>query len=358
MSNKLFLLPFFGVLIPLLTYTSVLELQQRSHVSIKSVGETVSFSTSTAPDITSDPVVFTGDVLLARNVEHYLKTKGSGYPFVHMSNLFADASVVIGNFESAVLKNHHKTPSYVTTFSVDAQFLPDLAKAGFTHVSLANNHALDYGEDTFAHTLIALASSSIQTVGHPQVVATSSVMRFTSGDYTFGLLALNQIGVSINWADIEAQLSVLSQTTDYQIAYVHWGDEYVLKHNLAQEDLAKKLIDAGTDAVIGHHPHVTQDIQIYKGKPIFYSLGNFIFDQYFSVDVQEGLLLSLTLSTSTAQFNLTPITSAGTPSQPHRMDEVDRALFLKNLSRRSDPIYAENIASGMLILPLNLATYP
>ncbi len=88
----------------------------------------------------------------------------------------------------------------------------------------------------------------------------------------------------------------LASSSDYVVVNIHWGIEYQSKHGQIQQDLAHKLVDAGADAIIGHHPHVVQGSEVYKGKPIFYSLGNFIFDQYFSVETQRGLAVGLSFS--------------------------------------------------------------
>jgi LAS superfamily LD-carboxypeptidase LdcB len=82
--------------------------------------------------------------------------------------------------------------------------------------------------------------------------------------------------------------------SDVLIVSIHWGDEYKTVHNARQESLAKMAIDSGADMVIGHHPHVIEDIDTYKDKPIIYSLGNFIFDQYFSKNTMRGMLFEAT----------------------------------------------------------------
>jgi gamma-polyglutamate biosynthesis protein CapA len=359
MSNKHLLFPLFGIAVPLFFYLAVTEFRQKMQIAVPAVGTVYSDSNDSSDQRrASNQIVFTGDVLLARNIEQLIRRHGSSYPFINMTTIFNDAETVIGNFESAILENHIPTPAYVTTFSTDTNLVPLLKDAGFTNLSLANNHSFDYGADTFVHTVEILTAANLSPFGHPQNSTSSLTSTFTSGDYTIGLLALNQVFTALPWDAIEASLGELTRTSDYQVAYIHWGDEYVLKHNQTQEDTAKRLIDLGIDAVVGHHPHVTQDIAVYNGRPIFYSLGNFLFDQYFSVDVQQGLILRLMLATSTAEFTLVPISSEGTLSQPHLMPEADASLFLKNVARRSDPRYAENIAQGKLILPINLATYP
>jgi poly-gamma-glutamate synthesis protein (capsule biosynthesis protein) len=115
-----------------------------------------------------------------------------------------------------------------------------------------------------------------------------------------------------------------------QIAYIHWGKEYDSVHSKEQEVLAHFLIDNGVDAVIGHHPHVVQDIEVYKGKPIFYSLGNFIFDQYFSDEVQEGLAVRVDTSKDILRYTLIPFESKSIKSQPKLLSLLDKDTYLEN----------------------------
>ncbi len=362
MSNKYLLLPVFGVLVPIALYFFWSGVFSASEIFIPPIGEVQNDEVilPTAELVTvapkPKPIFFVGDVLLARNVEFLITKHGLSYPFLNTAGIFAGAPFVVGNFESAVLKKHVKTPSFVTTFSVNSKFLSLLPEAGFTHVSLANNHSLDYGTETFSHTLEKITDAKVVPFGHPQKIDSFSVTIIETGSKKIGLLALNTIFANPTFEDIERVISDVRSSSDYLIAYVHWGEEYILKHSAAQEAFAIKLLDAGVDAIIGHHPHVTQDIQIYNNKPIFYSLGNFLFDQYFSVDVAQGLAVQFEIKDDAAEFTLIPVSSEGTPSQPHKMEPDQAALFLQNLARRSDKSFTQNIAQGKLILPLSLAT--
>ena len=361
MTNRLVLLPFFCVVVPLVLYILFIQAAYWSTVTIPSIAiGTISNITKVDEVIVhTGPIVFVGDVLLARNVEFLMNTKGVEYPFKNLSNIFGVKNyAVIGNFESAILEQHIKTPSFTTTFSVDKTFLPTLQKSGFTHMSVANNHAFDYGSTTFKHTLISLEQAGITPFGHPTHIDGLSAVTIPIGDKKVGLLAINEIFNRSSWDELQNNLDSLSSSTDMQIIYIHWGEEYILKHDGKQEALAKQLIDAGADAIIGHHPHVVQDIDIYKNRPIFYSLGNFIFDQYFSVDVKQGLVVKFSFVNDEVHYDLVPVTSEGAYSQPALMDKEARTLFLTNLARRSNPIIANNIKQGKVILTFSLASYP
>src|SRR5690606_37322647 len=102
-------------------------------------------------------------------------------------------------------------------------------------------------------------------------------------------------------------------------------------HTTVQESLAHILIERGIDAVVGHHPHVVQDIAIYKGAPIFYSLGNFIFDQYFSSEVQEGALLEVHIENTSVVFRVIPIESHDVRSQPTFAHDKDTKRILEHM---------------------------
>jgi poly-gamma-glutamate synthesis protein (capsule biosynthesis protein) len=115
---------------------------------------------------------------------------------------------------------------------------------------------------------------------------------------------------------------------------MHWGIEYKNISNDAQRNLAHLLIDKGVDAVIGAHPHVVEEAELYKNKPIFYSLGNFIFDQYFSEETQEGLSVGLILQDGAVKSAyLFPM--YGVKSQVQLMEEERRDKFLEWFNENS-----------------------
>jgi poly-gamma-glutamate synthesis protein (capsule biosynthesis protein) len=134
---------------------------------------------------------------------------------------------------------------------------------------------------------------------------------------------------------------------EFFVAMVHGGDEYKLTSNAKQQTLYRGLIDAGVDVVVAHHPHVTEEVELYHGKPIFYSLGNFIFDQYFQKEVEEGLAVKLTLSASEATYELLPI--KGNHSQPALMEDEQKAVFLTDVAKRS-PTATDAVAKGEIII--------
>jgi poly-gamma-glutamate synthesis protein (capsule biosynthesis protein) len=125
---------------------------------------------------------------------------------------------------------------------------------------------------------------------------------------------------------------------------MHWGEEYKTAANSRQEEIGRGLIDNGVDLIIGSHPHVVQNIERYKDKYIFYSLGNFVFDQYFSTSTQEGLAVKMQEG-GDCRFELEPITLY--KSTPKFMEEAQKDNWLKEYSTNSGEL-SRFISSGCL----------
>lgn len=301
-------------------------------------------------------ILFVGDILLSRKVERYMHTKGADYPFLGVRDLFKNRAAVLVNFEAAVPQIHVPTPDMTTKFSVSSSILPILSSVGITHASLANNHANDFGRSAYLNTKRELELNQVIAIGDPTAISSSSQTVIKLGKYRVGIVAIHAVFSEPNKEQLQKEIILLSTVSDLQIAYIHWGTEYQIKHSKSQEIIARSLIDLGIDAIIGHHPHVTQDIQLINGVPVFYSLGNFIFDQYFSPSVQQGYALSLLMRDQSLVFDIFPVSSLNTQSQPSVMKDTEKNQFLLNLGKNSDPLLVGNIKLGKVIIPILLAT--
>lgn len=311
---------------------------------------------SAAQKVKRDSIVFTGDIMLARNVEVLMDREGFDYPYEGLSlSTLAQNPAIVGNFESSMLTPHIMTPAYQMKFSTRSDVLPALAEAGFSHVSLANNHSLDYGAEGYKNATTRLLEANIATFGHGTTIDDKSISYI---DTPQGIIALVGINASANIPtkqDIKSVLKEASDDSDLQIVYIHWGIEYDDVHNKTQKLLAHELVDAGADLIVGHHPHVVQDVDIINGVVVFYSLGNYIFDQYFSEDVKEGLVLSLDMMDEAGVY-LVPVESKSPLSQPRLMAPENHAVFLRNLAKRSHPSLRINIEEGYIPLGGAVAT--
>lgn len=304
----------------------------------------------------ADALVFTGDIMLGRNVEYLMNKEGTSYPFsgLNISSLFSNAAV-IGNFESSMAIEHVETPAYAMKFSVSEAVLADVKQAGFTHLSLGNNHSYDYGVTGYKNAIEKLSDYSLTPFGSGVEVGSHSITITKTSKGDIALIGINASQQIPSKEDIEHVLKVASKRSSFQVVYIHWGNEYELTHSPTQRMLAKILVDAGADLIIGHHPHVTQDIDIIKGVVVFYSLGNYIFDQYFSNDVQEGLLVGLDVVAEPV-LTLIPVTSKKTLSQPNVMEPAAHQQFLEDLAKRSHPSLRDKIKAGSIPLLDTVAT--
>lgn len=277
------------------------------------------------------PIVFVGDIMLGRGVESRMIEFGTEYPFAGTGSLFASSSLAVANFEGVVSPKHVHAPSMTFQFSIRPEYLIALAETGFDVLSLANNHSYDYGRDAFLHTRALCAEFMIVCGGVPGTIDATSTHIANINGTRIGFFFAETVTAALDEDVARMRIAQLASLSDIQIVYIHWGDEYMLTHNAYQERLAKLFIDAGADAVIGHHPHVVQDVGMYNGKPIFYSLGNFIFDQYFSDDVQEHTAVTLDIESDHVVYTVIPYTSINTRAQPHPMESARAAEFFNRI---------------------------
>ena len=204
------------------------------------------------------------------------------------------------------------------------------------------------GKEGLEETKEWLTKYEINFIGNPLYGNSDNLnSTFFRDDITF--LAFNQIFPFIVKEEemIKTIKIVKSLNPDnFLIVSLHWGEEYKLINSPAQQKLAHQIIKAGADLIIGHHPHVVQNIEKYQGKLIFYSLGNFIFDQYFSPDTQQGLAVGLEIYPDKLVCRLFPLQI--NLSQPVLMEKNKASEFLTQLAKRSDDKLVDEIKDGII----------
>ncbi len=194
------------------------------------------------------------------------------------------------------------------TFRTDPKYVQIFKELGADIVSLANNHALDYGRDAFCDTLTALDKAGIKRIGGGFNIAEASAPAVcTVNGLKFAIFGATRVAPSADWyagedqaglfqtyepSRLNAAIQTAKKSCDYVIVFVHWGVEKKETPEEYQRTLAKGYIDAGADLVVGCHPHVLQGFEYYKGVPIVYSLGNYLFDNRSG----ETLLLETSFS--------------------------------------------------------------
>ncbi len=232
--------------------------------------------------------LFVGDMMFDRSVRKAAMQKGYDHLFSCLDETFGNADALIGNLEGPITTYPSVSISKKigevgnTQFTFDPAVAPALARAGFVAVSIGNNHIRDFGPDGIAQTRSHLDAHGVAYTGDPTDAANRAVPLMVNG-VPVTLIAYNQFGGSIE--DTVAALSEhVSETT---VVFAHWGDEYVAA-SAHQKKAAQQFVAAGADLIIGAHPHVVQAQEYIDGVPVFYSLGNFIFDQYWTPTVRTG----------------------------------------------------------------------
>jgi poly-gamma-glutamate synthesis protein (capsule biosynthesis protein) len=240
-------------------------------------------------------LLFVGDVMMTRYVEKKIKklNKEYIYPFEKILNYLKTFDYVIANLEGPISDKGVKVGSKYS-FRMKPEVAEALSKANVNIVNLANNHIFDYGKVAFEDTLKNLEKNNIKYFGNfyePLIIQKEGIKIGFLGfsDFLKHLeVKESKTGIATVNDNLSEIIKKAKEKVDILIVSFHWGEEYKKIANERQRKLAKIAIDSGADLVIGHHPHVIQDIEKYKEKFIFYSLGNFIFDQNFSKETMIG----------------------------------------------------------------------
>ena len=253
-------------------------------------------------------LAFVGDVMLGRLVNRRLRSVPPDCPWGDTLPVLAQADIRFANLECVLADGGTPQPGKVFHFRSDVRNVAVLMAAGIDAVSLANNHVLDYGEDAFLEALPALDSSGILHAGAgPDLEAALRPAIRRVGPAAVGLIAFtdNQPdweagmrrpgvyyvpvdGSSRGDARISDLLALVRRTkarADLLVVSAHWGGNWGAEVPSAHRDLGRALVDAGADVVFGHSAHIFRGVELYRGRPIIYSAGDFIDD--YAVDPEE-----------------------------------------------------------------------
>lgn len=249
--------------------------------------------------------------MLSRSVQDYLDQYGYDYPYSEVRELFLEDDLTIGNLECPITDDENaadKTKRFI--FRADPENGAALKRGGFDCLILANNHSMDYLSSGLYDTMVNLKNNGILFAGAAEDSSSDSSCVFEKNGIKVGILAYSMLppeGFFYNkdkptiqyisnsdFSQLGKDLSDLD--CDFKIVYFHWGTEYQPYKSENQELMAKKAIDSGADLVVGSHPHVQQEVEIYNGSYIYYSLGNFIFDRQIPPGTDEGVILQVTVN--------------------------------------------------------------
>ncbi len=288
---------------------------------------------------TTATLSFVGDIMLDRGVKMRVQKQGGGdYNFLFENAEFLKTpDLMFANLEGPVSDRGQNVGS-IYSFRFEPVVLDALHNAGFDVLSMANNHIGDWTKLALEDTLTLGRAAGFDMVGGgtdyqdaitPDVHVVNGITIAYLGFSDFGpagvLLRAPAGATSTASGSTNAGPGILSasdpllpaiirdasEQVDILVVSFHFGDEYKARSNARQQRLAHLAIDNGADIVVGHHPHVRQETEEYKGKLIAYSLGNFIFDQNFSEETMRGMKLDalvnkegvVSYSTSTIQLN-------------------------------------------------------
>lgn len=304
-----------------------------------------------------------GDIMLSRNVAGIMKKSGdNNLPFSKMENILKSTDFNFGNLESPVSANAPIIGGHSLIFGTSKELISGLSNYKFKVLNLANNHALDQGLLGVKTTIKTLNELDIKHVGigenlneawTPAIIENNGMkICFVGASYS----SVNDGGQTRNEyvariddiKNLKLQITNSKLLCSFIVVTMHAGTEYTRTPNKTQIDFAHTAIEAGADMVIGAHPHWVQTIERYcphplltsplKGeetaviplprgergevactnpKYIFYSLGNFIFDQEWSQDTKEGLALKIQISNSKSQNELQG------PRTPAKLESVE-----------------------------------
>lgn len=268
-------------------------------------------------------LLFAGDVLLSDHVLNAYRS-GGGITGVVDQNLLEEiqkADLFMVNEEFPFSTRGEAAPDKQYTFRLPPERVSIFQEMGIDLVTLANNHALDFGTDALVDTLDTLDGAGISHVGAGRNLeeAKKPVIVELQGK-TIGFLGASRVIPETSWNASSSkpgmlvtydpsmtiqEIEKLDQNCDYVVVYVHWGIERAEHPEEYQRTMGKQYIDAGADLVVGSHPHVLQGIEYYKGKPIIYSLGNFVFGS----SIPRTALLKAELGSGQEKLTLIPGTS-------------------------------------------------
>lgn len=255
-------------------------------------------------------MIFGGDIMLDRGVEASVKKNLGGDFNKLFENLeiLKDADIAFANLEGTA-SDKGKNVGSIYSFHMDPSVVPVLKSAGIDIVSVANNHVGDWGQNSYIDTLKRLTENGILYAGggmNSKEAETPTIIE--KNGIKIGFLGFSDKGP--NWMQAKEDSAGLmiasnprfdeiiknaSKQVDFLIVSFHFGEEYKPLHNERQQYLAHQAVDDGAKLVIGHHPHVVEDTEVYKNSYIAYSLGNFIFDQSWSKPTMQGMLLEVKL---------------------------------------------------------------
>lgn len=336
-------------------------------VIFKFFGQTENTSPSVSNETKPIHLVFAGDLMMDWSVKKAMKENGVDYPFQYIRSELKDADYRIVNLETSVTERNEKDTSQLFNFKAHEKDLEGVKNAGFDLVSLANNHALDYGQDGLLDTFQALQKHHLDCIGagktekeafrsktatlHGKKVKFLAATHFVPNTTWFTFSNTTKAGVAgaYDVNKLSQHIRKEKKDCDYVIPFLHWGIEKTNRPTEEQRTYARTLIDAGADAVIGSHPHWLQGFELYKDAPIAYSIGNFLFPNYISGHATETGLLHINIQNDKLYMKFSPYRIQNNQIVPMKSQKEKEELlqYLQDISYQVNIDKEGNITKKM-----------
>ncbi len=318
----------------------------------RSSSTTMTKSKESEPASSGIRFLFVGYIMLDRTVATRMKTARTlAYPFAKLpTDWIASFDYSVANLEGPVTPIRRPPVK-----SIDFQFDPAVASMlktqGFDAFSQANNHGLDQGEQGYQDSTRLLRAAGFVTFGHQVRDGEIALATTTIQGKRVAFLGWNTTDNPMDREDAARAIALAKSQSDIVFAFMHWGAEYQDHPLPSVEEAAHWLIDEGVDVVVGGHPHWVQGIYSYKGHPILYSLGNFVFDQDWSLPTRQGLAVGLTINDQSLRIEPYPLNID--LSQPRLTKDKERVQRLEALAAISEPALRASIRTGVVdfVLP-------
>ena len=286
-----------------------------------------------------------GDIMLGEQalcynfgVKSVIKTKGVDYLFNAVKGIFKNGDIIIGNLEAPISNKTNKNGFEANFFRAEPNVIGGLKNANFNVLSVANNHIMEHGDRAFLSTVSLLKENNITPVGVANKTEILEIDGFKIGNMAYSFIddfidnsLYNKISSE---RKILEDIKNIRDSVDLVILSLHWGYEYIHYPSPEQIKIGRKLIDSGADIILGHHAHIVQGYEIYKGRTIIYGLGNFIFDDTYIKSTRKSIISKIRVDMNTKDINvdIIPIVCDSKEYCPQIVDRKDGDNILKLIS--------------------------
>ena len=251
-----------------------------------------------SPPSSPSPIIISivGDMMFDRYIRERADIMGYDTILEDTLPLFASSTYVLGNLEGPIttfasVSDYRDPGPNHFRFTFATTVAATLANAGFSAVTLANNHILNFGAEGLAQTKQWLDAAGVGYTGSPDEAY--APWRSTENGIPIAVFGFDD-WISNDVEELTARIAEENENV-FVVVLAHWGREYEATPTEIQRTTARAFVDAGADLVVGSHPHVIQSKELYNDVWIYYSLGNFVFDQYFNPQVRCGAVLTITV---------------------------------------------------------------